>query len=74
MLLYGLGVILGSAHMLMYLNVIQIIKMLMAGLVFLLVFYLSFPSVPGQSWLPPMHTASAVSFWCGDSIISLEQQ
>ena len=34
MLLYGLGVILGPAHMLMYLNVIQIIKMLMAGLVF----------------------------------------
>lgn len=34
MLLYGFGVILGPAHMLMYLNVIQIIKMLTAGLVF----------------------------------------
>ncbi len=37
-LLYGLGVILGSAHMLMYLSVIQIIKMLTAGSGLLLVF------------------------------------
>lgn len=34
MLLYGLGVILGPAHMLLFINVIQIIKMLAAGLVF----------------------------------------
>lgn len=34
MLLYGLGVILGPAHMLMYLNLIQIVKMLTAGLAF----------------------------------------
>ena len=33
MLLYGLGVILGPAHMLLFINVIQIIKMLAAGLV-----------------------------------------
>ena len=34
MLLYGLGVIVGPAHMLLFINVIQIIKMLAAGLVF----------------------------------------
>lgn len=34
MLLYGLGVILGPAHMLLYINLLQIVKMLAAGLVF----------------------------------------
>ena len=34
MLLYAIGVVLGPAHMLMYINVIQIIKILAAGMVF----------------------------------------
>ena len=34
MLLYGIGVILGPAHMLLYINVIQILKILAAGLAF----------------------------------------
>lgn len=34
MLLYGLGVVLGPAHMLIYINSIQILKLLLAGLAF----------------------------------------
>ena len=34
MLLYAIGVVLGPAHMLLYINVIQIIKILAAGMVF----------------------------------------
>lgn len=34
MLLYGIGVILGPAHMLIYINIIQILKILAAGMAF----------------------------------------
>lgn len=34
MLLYGIGVVLGSAHMLIYVNVIQVLKILAAGAAF----------------------------------------
>lgn len=34
MLLYAIGVVLGPAHMLLYINVIQVLKILAAGLVF----------------------------------------
>ena len=34
MLLYGIGVVLGPAHMLLYINVIQVLKILVAGFAF----------------------------------------
>ena len=34
MLLYGIGIVLGPAHMLLYINVIQVLKILAAGLAF----------------------------------------
>ena len=42
MLLYGVGVVLGPAHMLLYINVIQILKIMVAAFAFLLVFCHSF--------------------------------
>lgn len=49
MLLYGLGVLLGPAHMLLYINVIQILKMLAAGVAFYL--FLSQFSLSSQAKL-----------------------
>ena len=78
MILYGLGVLLGPAHMLLYINVIQILKMLAAGLAFYL--FLSQFSFSSQAKLVTSYVygfsgfllvwGTALSIWHGGNLSS----
>ena len=72
MLLYGAGVVLGPAHMLLYINVIQVLKILAAGAAFYwLLSQFSFSAQAKTDRILHLCT-ERVSSWCGDSTISLE--